>query len=297
MTRTVARRVARARSRRRSVGRARHACSATSAPTSCASCRPTGDPLGGNIARAWNAGKQVVALAADDAALDALLADADVVFDEIGAAGNASARSARARRTRCGCASPVRRRRPARRLDRVRSRRDGRVGEHVLHRRSRPRADPLAPSPPATRTPGPEAAFAAMTALASGLPQRVDLSMQEVVLVANMAAPRAFPETGAAAAGAAPTSAARARSGRPSTASSRSGCAAARRASRASRSSPSSSPATACPPTRSSNRDWNDFNQNTATDEDLAAIETAVAAVLRRPHDAGALRHRGRDAT
>ena len=36
-----------------------------------------------------------------------------------------------------------------------------------------------------------------MTALASGLPQRVDLSMQEVVLVANMAAPGRFPETGA----------------------------------------------------------------------------------------------------
>ena len=32
-----------------------------------------------------------------------------------------------------------------------------------------------------------------MTALASGLPQRVDLSMQEVVLVANMAAPGALP--------------------------------------------------------------------------------------------------------
>src|SRR6202008_4950133 len=32
---------------------------------------------------------------------------------------------------------------------------------------------------------GPEAAFAAMTALASGLPQRVDVSMQEVVAVAN----------------------------------------------------------------------------------------------------------------
>ena len=40
------------------------------------------------------------------------------------------------------------------------------------------------------------------------------------------------------------------------------------------------------------NRDWNDFNQNTATDEELAAIETAVARVLRRAHDAGALRHR-----
>src|SRR5436190_17278701 len=37
-----------------------------------------------SLARAWNAGKQVIALAADDPALDALLADADVVIDEIG---------------------------------------------------------------------------------------------------------------------------------------------------------------------------------------------------------------------
>ena len=54
---------------------------------------PAGDPLAGNVARAWNAGKQVVALAADDPALDALLADADVVFDELGRAGHAPARS------------------------------------------------------------------------------------------------------------------------------------------------------------------------------------------------------------
>ena len=44
---------------------------------------------------------------------------------------------------------------------------------------------------------GPEAAFAAMTALASGLPQRVDVSMQEIVLVANMVAVAGFADTGA----------------------------------------------------------------------------------------------------
>ena len=54
---------------------------------------PAGDPLAGNVARAWNAGKQVIALAADDAALDSLLADADVVFDELGAPGHAPTRS------------------------------------------------------------------------------------------------------------------------------------------------------------------------------------------------------------
>jgi benzylsuccinate CoA-transferase BbsF subunit len=43
---------------------------------------------------------------------------------------------------------------------------------------------------------GPEAAFAALTALASGRPQVVDVSMQEVVFVANMAMPPRFPRTG-----------------------------------------------------------------------------------------------------
>ena len=43
---------------------------------------------------------------------------------------------------------------------------------------------------------GPEAAFAALTALASGRPQIVDVSMQEVVFVANMATPARFPQTG-----------------------------------------------------------------------------------------------------
>src|SRR5947207_5273843 len=48
---------------------------------------PGGDPLAKNIARAWNAGKQVCSLATDDQALDALLADADIVIDEIGIPG------------------------------------------------------------------------------------------------------------------------------------------------------------------------------------------------------------------
>ena len=43
---------------------------------------------------------------------------------------------------------------------------------------------------------GPEAAFAALTAWWTGAPQRVDVSMQEVVLVANMATPARFPQTG-----------------------------------------------------------------------------------------------------
>lgn len=43
---------------------------------------------------------------------------------------------------------------------------------------------------------GPEAALAAVTALASGRPQRVDLSMQETVLIANMGGPGRFTREG-----------------------------------------------------------------------------------------------------
>src|SRR5579862_3640672 len=48
---------------------------------------PGGDPLPHSPARAWNAGKQVVRLAPADRELDALLAEADVVFDEPGEPG------------------------------------------------------------------------------------------------------------------------------------------------------------------------------------------------------------------
>jgi crotonobetainyl-CoA:carnitine CoA-transferase CaiB-like acyl-CoA transferase len=41
-----------------------------------------------------------------------------------------------------------------------------------------------------------EAAFAALTGLASGRPQRVDVSAQEAVAIANMATPARFPDTG-----------------------------------------------------------------------------------------------------
>jgi len=129
---------------------------------------------------------------------------------------------------------------------------------------------------------GPEAAFAAMTALASGLPQRVDLSMQEVVLIANMAAPGRYPDT----------------------------------KQRGSRRGANIGRTREIWPTRDGfvsfglrggkarvpsleiltklvaadgidadallNQDWNTFNQNTATDEDLAAIEVAVAEYFSR---------------
>lgn len=60
-----------------------------------------------------------------------------------------------------------------------------------------PDRPPVRPSQPAAYAhTGPEVVFAALTALASGRPQEVDLSMQEVVLIANMANPASFPRTG-----------------------------------------------------------------------------------------------------
>ena len=95
---------------------------------------------------------------------------------------------------------------------------------------------------------GGEAAFAALTALVEPAhPQRVDVSMQEVVFVANMAAPARYPRRRASA------GSRRGAQHRPhardladaATASSRSACAAARPACRASRRSRGSSPTTA----------------------------------------------------
>ena len=63
---------------------------------------PAGDVLRANVARAWNAGKEVVALAADDPALDELLGRADVVFDSPGARAARPSSTRRAPRTRCG---------------------------------------------------------------------------------------------------------------------------------------------------------------------------------------------------
>ena len=95
------------------------------------------------------------ALAADDPALDALLADADVVFDELGAAGTHQLDPARAPQAVWVRISPFGRDGPraawrASDLGVMAASR-----EHVLHRRSRPRADPLHRARPAYAHSGP----------------------------------------------------------------------------------------------------------------------------------------------
>jgi crotonobetainyl-CoA:carnitine CoA-transferase CaiB-like acyl-CoA transferase len=240
-----------------------------------------GDQFDPIVDRTWNAGKQVVCLGADDPALDALLADADVVFDELGARGLHQLDPARAPHAVWVRISPF-----------------GSVGPRSGWRATDlgvmaasgnmyctgdpDRAPIRSTEPTGYAHSGPEAAFAAMTALASGLPQRVDLSMQEVVLVANMAAPARFPESGARG--------------------SRRGANIGRTreiwptvdgfVSFGLRGGKARVPSLeiltklvagdGVPAAALTDRDWNDFNQNTATDEDLAAIEKAVAQYFAR---------------
>ncbi len=153
-----------------------------------------GDVLSGNVARAWNAGKSVRMLAADDPELDALLGDADVVFDMPGLAGTHQLDPARAPGAVWVSITPFG-------LDGPRAAwRATDLGVMAASGNMYCTGDPdRAPvrctEPTAYAHTGGEAAFAALTGLWSGRPQRVDLSMQEVVLIANMANPARFPQT------------------------------------------------------------------------------------------------------
>jgi crotonobetainyl-CoA:carnitine CoA-transferase CaiB-like acyl-CoA transferase len=156
---------------------------------------PSGDVLHGNVARAWNAGKQVRALAADDAELDALLAAADVVFDTPDVEGTHQLDSARAEGAIWVHITPFG-------LDGPRSSwRASDLGVMAASGNMYVTGDPdRAPvrctEPTAYAHTGPEAAFAALSALWFGVAQQVDVSMQEVVLVASMVAAAQYAKTG-----------------------------------------------------------------------------------------------------
>jgi crotonobetainyl-CoA:carnitine CoA-transferase CaiB-like acyl-CoA transferase len=239
---------------------------------------PAGDPLRGNIARAWNAGKQVTTLAADDPALDALLAAAAVVIDEFGRPGTHRLEPARAPHAVWVRISPLGGEGPRARWT-VSDLGTMAASGNMYVTGDPDRAPIRCTEPTAYAHAGPEAAFAAMSALASGVPQRVDVSMQEVVAVANMVAVAGFADTGA----------------------------------RGSRRGANIGRTREIWPTRDGfvsfglrggkaripsleiltklvagdgvpgadalvNRDWSTFNQNTATNEELDAIASAVAA-------------------
>jgi crotonobetainyl-CoA:carnitine CoA-transferase CaiB-like acyl-CoA transferase len=136
---------------------------------------------------AWNAGKTSVVCEADDPRLDTLLAAADVVLDTPGWPGALQLDPERApqavwvRITPFGLSGP----------------RSGWRGTDLgamaasgnMYATGFPDRAPLRCSEPSAYAHvGPEAALAAISGLASGRPQVVDVSMQETVIVANMGA-------------------------------------------------------------------------------------------------------------
>jgi crotonobetainyl-CoA:carnitine CoA-transferase CaiB-like acyl-CoA transferase len=134
---------------------------------------------------AWNAGKTSIVCDADDARLDALLGGADVVLDTPGWPGALQLDPERApqavwvRITPFGLSGP----------------RAGWRGTDLgamaasgnMYATGFPDRAPLRCSEPSGYAhAGPEAAMAAISALASGRPQVVDVSIQEAVIVSNM---------------------------------------------------------------------------------------------------------------
>lgn len=144
---------------------------------------------------AWNAGKDGLACSADDPRLEVLLHGADVVVQTPGWPGVLEVDPARApgavwvRVTPFGADGP---RSSWRASDLGVMASSG----NMFATGQPDRAPVRASEPSGYAHVGPEVAFAALTALASGQPQIVDVSMQEVVLVANMAAVAGFETTG-----------------------------------------------------------------------------------------------------
>jgi crotonobetainyl-CoA:carnitine CoA-transferase CaiB-like acyl-CoA transferase len=246
--------------------------------------RPEGDPMRAQANRfaAWNAGKRsVVAASDDDAVLGDLLAAAHVVIDTPRFPGAWRIDPSRAPQAAWVSVTPF-----------------GLTGPRSSWRASDlgvmaasgnmfctgdpDRAPVRCTEPSGYAHSGGEAAFAALTALASGRPQLVDVSMQEIVFIASMAGPAGFAKTGARGArrGA---NIGRTREIWPTldgfvSFGLRGGKARV----------PSLETLTklvagdGIDATVMTDRDWTEFSPNTATDEELAAIEVAVAEYFSR---------------
>ena len=144
---------------------------------------------------AWNAGKRSLACTADDPRLAALLAGADIVIETPGWPGMLEVDPARAEHAVWVRVTPF-----------------GSDGPHARWRASDlgimaasgnmyatgfpDRAPVRCTEPCGYAHVGPEVAFAALTAHASGRPQIVDVSMQELILVANMGSVATYRDTG-----------------------------------------------------------------------------------------------------
>jgi crotonobetainyl-CoA:carnitine CoA-transferase CaiB-like acyl-CoA transferase len=159
---------------------------------------PDGDPLRSEPLRfaAWHAGQRsLVASGPDDPRLHALLAAADVVIDTPGWPGTVAVAQSTAPQsvwvsvTPFGLAGP---------RARWRASDLGVMASSAnMYATGDPDRAPVRCSEPSGYAHvGPETAMAALTGVASGRPQHIDLSMQETILVANMGAPAQFAKNG-----------------------------------------------------------------------------------------------------
>ena len=144
---------------------------------------------------AWNAGKTSLACDADDPRVDAVLAGADIVIETPGWPGMLEVERERApaavwvKVTPFGADGP---------------RAGWRASDlgvmaataNMFSTGFPDRAPIRASEPSGYAHTGPEVAFAALSAYASGRPQIVDVSMQEVAMLANMSGGAQFPRTG-----------------------------------------------------------------------------------------------------
>ena len=158
---------------------------------------PTGDPLRSNPSRfaAWTHRTRMVSVAGiDDPALNELLAEADVVLDTPYEPGAWTVDPASAPNSVWVSLTPFG-------LTGPRSHwRASDLGVMAASGNMYCTGDPdRAPvrcgEPSGYAHAAAETAFAALTGLASGRPQRIDVSMQEVIAVANMATPATYPRT------------------------------------------------------------------------------------------------------
>jgi crotonobetainyl-CoA:carnitine CoA-transferase CaiB-like acyl-CoA transferase len=159
---------------------------------------PGGHPLRAEPNRflAWSAGKRSVTVSgADDPSLDALLAGADIVVETPGFPAALTPEPGRAphavwvRVTPFGGEAP-------RAGWRASDLGVMAASANMFCTGDPDRAPVRCTEPTGYAHTGPEAAFAALTALRTGRPQRVDVSMQETVFSANMGSPARFPQNG-----------------------------------------------------------------------------------------------------
>ena len=161
------------------------------------------EPRGGHPLRArprrflaWGAGKaSVIVDAPDDPRLDDVLATADAVIETPGFPGAFDLDPARAPHAVWASVTPFGRSGP--RAGWRASDLGVMAASGNMYATGDPDRPPVRCSEPSGYAHvGAETAFAVLTALASGFPHRIDISMQEVVFVANMVGLASYPKTG-----------------------------------------------------------------------------------------------------